>query len=72
METVLLVIGVVVVLAILVALGRESSPEVPDNVTDEDIRQLAQQGKKIQAVKYYRALHGVDLKEAKEAVEEMM
>ena len=67
-----IIIGIVVVLGILLAIGRGSSPEIPDNVTDEDIRTLAQQGKKIQAIKWYRALHGVGLKEAKEAVERMM
>jgi ribosomal protein L7/L12 len=33
---------------------------------------VALQGKKIQAIKYYRALHNAGLKEAKEAVEDMI
>ena len=73
MGTLYIVVGVAVVVGILVALSRGSSPSgLPEGATDDDIRVLAQQGKKIQAVKWYRDLHGVGLKEAKEAVEEMM
>ena len=72
MKTVYIAIGVAVVLGILLSFGRGSSAEMPENATDEDIRLLAQQGKKIEAIKWYRTLHGVGLKEAKEAVEEMM
>lgn len=73
MSTVYIVVGIAVVVGILVVLGRgSSSPRgLPEGTTDDDIRALAQQGKKIHAVKWYRALHGVGLKEAKEAVEEM-
>jgi len=74
MTAVYIAVGVAVVVGILVALGRgSSSPSgLPEGATDDDIRALAQQGKKIHAVKWYRDLHGVGLKEAKEAVEEMM
>ena len=73
MSTVYIVVGIAVVVGILVVLGRGSSSRsgLPEGATDDDIRALAQQGKKIQAIKWYRALHGVGLKEAKEAVEEM-
>jgi ribosomal protein L7/L12 len=72
MKTVSILVGVAVVIGVFLALGRGSSPEIPENVTDGDIRRLVQNGKKIQAIKSYRALHGVGLKEAKEAVEAMM
>ena len=36
---------------------------------DEDVLRLARAGKKILAIKCYRSLHEVGLKEAKEAVE---
>jgi ribosomal protein L7/L12 len=36
---------------------------------DEDVLRLARAGKKILAIKCYRALHKVGLKEAKDAVE---
>ena len=72
MIAVYIAVGVAVAVGILVALSRGSSPSgLPQGATDDDIRALAQQGKKIHAVKWYRALHGVGLKEAKEAVEEM-
>ena len=38
---------------------------------NDQIRQLLQDGHKIQAIKVYRELTGVGLKEAKDAVEEM-
>ena len=39
---------------------------------DEDVEVLAQSGRKLAAIKAYRKLHGVDLKQAKEAVEVML
>ena len=76
MNTIYIALGVVVVLGILVVLGRGSSSgksyPLPKDTTDEGIRTLAEQGKKIEAIKSYRSLHGVGLKEAKDAVEEMM
>lgn len=74
MNTLYITIGIAVFLGILLILGRGSSSQInlPENISDDDILDLALQGKKIQAIKYYRGLHGVGLKEAKEAVEEMM
>lgn len=43
----------------------------PGSPTMEDILATARAGNKIQAIKLYRELHGVGLKEAKEAVEEL-
>ena len=71
-----IVLGVVVALGILVVLGRGSSSSksypLSRDATDEDIRTLAEQGKKIEAIKLYRALHGTGIKEAKDAVEDML
>ncbi|MDC0358779.1 ribosomal protein L7/L12, partial [Oligoflexia bacterium] len=39
--------------------------------SDEDVLRLALDGQKIMAIKLYREIHGVGLKEAKEAVEGM-
>ena len=64
---------VVAVAVLLIFKGDSSAPEhPPKGITDDDIRNLAQQGQKIKAIKWYRAIHGVGLKEAKDAVEEMM
>jgi ribosomal protein L7/L12 len=76
MKTACVVLGVVAVVLAAVLLGRRSSSgepsSMPNDATDEDIRALAQQGKKIEAAKWYRVLHGVGLKEAKDAVEQMI
>ena len=42
-----------------------------DKTTDSDIKRLALSGHKIWAIKRYRELHNVSLKEAKQRVEEM-
>jgi len=39
--------------------------------TDEQVKQLVQAHQKIKAIKLYREIHGVGLKEAKDAVEQM-
>jgi len=40
-------------------------------VNDDEIRNILKQGNKIEAIKMYRELHGVDLAQAKAAVEAM-
>jgi ribosomal protein L7/L12 len=40
-------------------------------VATPDVQALIQQGKKIDAIKLYRQLHGTGLKDAKEAVEKL-
>ena len=76
MKTVYIIIGIVAFVGIIVVFGRGAGSSggvsMPEGTTDEDIRELAQQGKKIQAIKWYRELHGVGLAEAKQAVEEMI
>ena len=72
MTLVYIAIGIVVILVILILIERATPSDVPKNISDADIRQFAQQGQKIRAIKCYRILYGVGLKEAKEAVEDMM
>jgi ribosomal protein L7/L12 len=43
-----------------------------DTHDDEDVEVLAQSGRTMAAIKAYRKLHGVDLKEAKDAVDSML
>jgi ribosomal protein L7/L12 len=43
----------------------------PNSGTDE-IRRMALAGNKIEAIKRYREIHGVGLKEAKDAVEKLL
>ena len=44
---------------------------IPNDLTDDDVHDLIQKGRKIEAIKAYRAVHGVGLKEARDAVEQM-
>ncbi|TQV86031.1 hypothetical protein FLL46_18875 [Aliikangiella coralliicola] len=64
------IIGVFLVVFFLFKVGKPGRPPV-SNVTDQDVIDALKQGQKIQAIKYYRTIHGVGLKEAKEAVEAM-
>lgn len=43
----------------------------PERASDDDVRRILEAGHKIEAIKIYRQVHGVGLKEAKEAVEAM-
>ena len=43
-----------------------------EEILEEEIMHLVEQGRKIQAIKLYRQLHGVGLKEAKQSIEEMI
>lgn len=73
MTLVYLGIGVVIVVIALVLIARMTTPVPPQHaISDEDIRQLLRQGKRIQAISWYRTLHGVGLKDAKTAVDEMI
>ena len=45
--------------------------EPPGGSTDADVARLAALGRKIEAIKLYRRLHGTDLKTAKDAVDRM-
>jgi len=67
------VIGLVVVFVVVAfVLGSSSSAQLmdlPPNAKDKDIKALIKEGKKLQAIKWYRDLHKVGLKEAKEAVD---
>jgi ribosomal protein L7/L12 len=67
-----LVFGILVLMTIFLLFGRAQEVEIPHLLSDQGILQLAQQGKKIEAIKCYRSLHNVGLKQAKEAVEAML
>lgn len=69
-----------VVLGLVLALARRGSSRTeqlrasgllpPEGAgTEEDVRRLIAAGRKIEAIKVYREIHGGGLKEAKEAVE---
>ena len=63
---------VVALLAIAMLRRRGESTATFDRDTpnsDADVDQLIREGRKIEAIKAYRLLHGTDLKDAKDAVE---
>lgn len=75
---ILIVIGALLVLGVFMVQRRRSKIENlrrtgvyprPGEETEADIDRLIMKGHKIEAIKVFRALHDVDLKEAKEAVE---
>jgi len=58
-----------------IAAGRDYDLPPPRPVTtasEHDVEALARSGQAIQAIKLYRELHGVGLKEAKDAVDAML
>ena len=61
------VVGLVSRLGERSATGRPNASSGPP--TPEQIDQLLRAGQKIEAIKAYRALHGVDLKAAKDAID---
>ena len=67
--------GVLVVLVVAVArrYGVSDAPTDPplEGATDAEVVRLATLGRKIEAIKLYRRLHGTDLKTAKDAVDRM-
>jgi len=74
MEVIYIVLGIVIVvlLLFLVTGGVSSDMDLPENIKDKDIRRIAKEGEKIKAIKWYRDLHQVGIKEAKEAVDKMI
>ena len=78
MSPILMTIAIILVIGVLLSrLARAQAARLraeglipkPGEETEEHVDRLLQRGHKIQAIKVYRALHGVGLKEAKEAVE---
>lgn len=75
---ILIVIGALVVLGFFMVQRRRSKIEDlrrtgvyprPGEETEADVDRLIMKGHKIEAIRVFRALHDVDLNEAKEAVE---
>lgn len=78
MDLIAVIVGLMIVFFIVGAIRSKNKTNTlkemglyPDakNATDEDVRRVLKQGYKIQAIKLYREIHNVDLKQAKEAVE---
>jgi ribosomal protein L7/L12 len=67
----LLLVGLVFWVAWRKSAPGSSIPAPPSQVTDADIERLVTLGRKIDAIKLYRKLHGTDLKTAKDAIDNM-
>jgi ribosomal protein L7/L12 len=67
--------AVLLLLIVVSRRGESGKPRLPDaddlgaRATDEDIDALIRAGRKIEAIKAYRHVHHVDLKDAKDAIE---
>ena len=76
-----LVITILLIIAALVIIERsrrwkrlhemQAQLPGPGEATDDDVKRFVAAGRKMTAIKLYREIHGVDLKTAKEAVEEL-
>ncbi len=74
MIRVILILGAALVFVLLlkrVSAGGDAADIRSVANTDDGVRDLLRMKKKIAAIKLYREIHGVGLKEAKEAVERM-
>lgn len=67
--SILIIIAIVIIFFII--LGKKTSSHSRRDSTEEDILNALTKGNKIEAIKHYRSVHSVGLKEAKEAVERM-
>ena len=67
--SIIIAAAVVLLLIVLSRTGRSPHNIDLDTATEGDIPRLLMGGHKIDAIKVYRRLHDVDLREAKEAVE---
>lgn len=72
MTMVYLSVGLLVLMVIGLVVRRATDEPIPRDITDAQIVDLARQGKRIQAIKWYRQLHDASLREAKDAVEAML
>ena len=64
------VVSALVVVGFLRWFRRNDRP-MPEGCTDEMIRRVAAEGNRIEALRWYRTLHGVGLKEAIARVDAM-
>ena len=63
--------GVLAVIAVLFILIFGNSIPKHGSVTEGDVIVALESGHKVRAIKYYRSVHGVSLKEAKNAIEKL-
>jgi ribosomal protein L7/L12 len=67
----ILIVGAIILIALVIILGKKTSSPSANNSTAKDIEDAVNAGDKIGAIKHYRYVHKVGLKQAKDAVEKM-
>jgi len=65
------VIVVAIVVLLVVVLGKSSNSPSVSSSTEQDIIDAINDGNKVEAIKHYRFVHNVGLKETKKAIEAM-
>lgn len=68
-EKQIVLIGFIAIVVLFFLFRKSGSSNVKSNPTEQDILDSIKSGKKVTAIKYYRQIHGVGLKEAKDAVD---
>ena len=68
----ILIIGAVIVFALIIILNKKTSVSSKNMSSEKDILDAVSNGNKIEAIKHYRYVHNVGLKEAKDAIEKML
>lgn len=71
METMYVVIIITIGILLIVILNKKRNSPSMVSSTEQDIIDAINDGKKIEAIKHYRFVHNVGLKEAKEAIDGM-
>lgn len=65
------VIAIAIIALLIVLFGKKGNNPSSSGSTEQDITDAINAGRKIEAIKHYRFVHNVGLKEAKDAVDEM-
>jgi ribosomal protein L7/L12 len=71
MVEVFLGITIAILILLMVFLNKKRNNPTRTGSTEQDITDALNEGRKVEAIKHYRHVHNVGLKEAKEAIEKM-
>jgi len=69
---VLIGVGLIVALVAFVVIASALQPRPPDDLSEAHIRLALQQGDRLTAIRWYRVLHGVGLRRAKEGINALL
>jgi ribosomal protein L7/L12 len=66
---VIIIVVLLLAVAVMRRRGASAPSDIPLNPTDADVDRLIMEGRKVEAIKAYRQIHGTDLKDSKDAVD---